>query len=70
MTVTEVSTQSLQQKNYNDDFINLYPLHYSGHYRVLPRNVVIRQLNSTARKRNRNYLPYPKTLNGAKPDAN
>ena len=53
------------------DFTNLYRLHYSRHYRVLPRNVVIiRQLNSTARKRNRNYLPDPKTLNGAKPDAN
>ena len=32
--------------------------------------MVIRQLNNTARKRNRNYLPDPKTLNGAKPDAN
>ena len=49
---------------------NLYRLHYSGHYKLLPRNVVIRQLNSTARKRNRNYLPDPRTLNGAKPDAN
>ena len=33
-------------------------------------SIVIRQLNNTARKRNRNYLPDPKTLNGAKPDAN
>lgn len=56
-------------KNYNNDFTNLYRLHYSRHYRVLPTNVVIRQLNNTARKRNRNYLPDPKTLNGAKPDA-
>lgn len=43
-------------------------------YRVLPRNVVIRPLNSTAQKRNRNYLPETwetqTALNGTEPDTN
>ena len=39
MTVTEDSTQSLHQKKYNNDFTNLYRLHY------------LRRLQSIAEKR-------------------
>ena len=52
MTVTEDSTQSLHQKKITTTTSQTY-IDYITYvdYRALPRNVVIRQLNSTAQKK-------------------
>ena len=59
MTVTEDSTQSLHQKKNTTTTSQTY-IDYITYvdYRALPRNVVIRQLNSTAqkKKKNSNYV--------------
>ena len=53
MTVTEDSTQSLHKKKKNTTATSQTYIDYITYvdYRALPRNVVIRQLNSTAQKK-------------------